>query len=372
MMRPSDIPHARLHHHRLTSPRFKEPVDVVRWLGAVQAQEYAAAKWAIGQRMRRATDDAVERAFAEGSILRTHVLRPTWHFVAPEDIRWMLELTGPRVKATIASYARHVSLDDAAFKRSRNVLATALRDGRHLTRGELRQVFQRAGIPADGLRAVLMLMRAELDGLICSGPRAGKAFTYALLEERVPKSQTLTRDEALMELARRYFTSRGPATLKDFVWWSGLTTADARSGIEMAGSDLSRHVIDGSVCWLPTSMPAALRPAGTAHLLPMYDEYLVAYKNRAAAVDPRCGWLGPNAILDSTVAVDGRVVAIWKRAQSGNQIVVNVTPLAPINTSARQAVAGAVRRYGAFLGEELRLRWLTRPRRRRADRARGS
>jgi hypothetical protein len=242
-MRPSDIPHARLHHQRLTSPRFKEPVDVVRWLGAVQAQEYAAAKWAIGQRMRRATDDAVERALSEGSILRTHVLRPTWHFVAPEDIRWMLELTGPRIKATIASYARNVSLDEVTFKRSQKVMERALRGGRHLTRSALRQTFQRAGIPTNGIRAVLMLMRAELDGLICSGPRAGKEFTYALLEERVPRSQPLTRDEALRELTRRYFTSRGPATLQDFVWWSGLTTADARSGIEMAGSDLSHDMI---------------------------------------------------------------------------------------------------------------------------------
>jgi winged helix DNA-binding protein len=371
-MRPSDIPHARLHHQRLTSPQFKKPVDVVRWLGAVQAQEYAAAKWGIGQRMRRATDDAIERAFAEGSILRTHVLRPTWHFVAPEDIRWMLELTGPRVKTTIASYARHVALDDAAFKRSRKVLATALRDGRHLTRGELRQVFQRAGIPADGLRAVLLLIGAELDGLICSGPRTGKAFTYALLEERVPTSRALTRDEALMELARRYFTSRGPATLQDFVWWSGLTTADARSGIEMAGSDLSRHVIDGSVCWLPTSRPAAPRPAGAAHLLPVYDEYLVAYKDRSAVVDSRYCKRGTNVLFGSTVVVEGLVVGTWNRAQSGNQIVVNVRPFAAVAASARRAVADAIRRYGVFLGEELHLRWLTPPRRRRADRARGS
>jgi Winged helix DNA-binding domain len=372
MMRPSDVPHTRLHHQRLTSPQFKKPADVVRWLGAVQAQEYSPAKWAIGQRMRGATDDAVERAFAVGSILRTHVLRPTWHFVAPEDIRWMLELTGPRVKASIASYARNVSLDEVTFKRSQRVIERALRGGGHLTRSALRQTFQRAGIPTDGIRAVLMLMRAELDGLICSGPRAGGEFTYALLEDRVPKSQTLTRDEALTELARRYFTSRGPATLQDFVWWSGLTTADARSGIEMAGSDLSRDVIDGTVCWLPSSTRAVRRPAGAAHLLPVYDEYLVAYKDRSAVVDSRYCKRGTNVLFGSTVVVDGRVVGTWIRAQSGNQIVVNVRPFAAVPASARQAVADAVRRHGVFLGEELRLRWLTRPRRRRADRARGS
>jgi DNA glycosylase AlkZ-like len=354
MMRPSDVPHTRLHHQRLTSPQFKKPADVVSWLGAVQAQEYSPAKWAIGQRMRRATDEAIERAFAAGEILRTHVLRPTWHFVAPEDIRWMLELTGPRLKATIASYARHVSLDDAAFKRSRKVLATALRGGRHLTRGELRQTFQRAGIPADGLRAVLLLMRAELDGLICSGPRAGKAFTYALLEERVPRSKALARDEALTELARRYFTSRGPATLQDFVWWSGLTTADARSGIEMAGSDLSRHVIDGSVCWLPSSGRAA-RPAGAAHLLPVYDEYLVAYKDRSAVVDSRYCKPGTNLLFGSTIVVNGRVAGTWKSARSDRETVVTLSPFAPLNGRVRRAVDDAVRRYGTFLEQSTRV-----------------
>jgi hypothetical protein len=361
-MRPSDIPHARLHHQRLTSPRFKEPVDVVRWLGAVQAQEYAAAKWAIGQRMRRATDDAVERAFAEGSILRTHVLRPTWHFVTPEDIRWMLELTGPRVSATIASYARRVSLDDAAFKRSRKVLATALRDGRHLTRGELRQVLQRAGIPTDGFRAALILMRAELDGLICSGPRAGKAFTYALLEERVPKSQALTRDEALMELARRYFTSRGPATLQDFVWWSGLTTADARSGIELAGSELSRHVIEGSVCWLPSSMHAVQRPAGAAHLLPVYDEYLVAYKDRSAVVDSRYCKRGTNVLFGSAFVVNGRVAGTWKSTRSEHETLVTLSAFTSLTGPARREVDDAARRYGRFLGQPVRVAITSRSR----------
>jgi Winged helix DNA-binding domain len=372
MMRPSDVPQARLHHQRLMSTRFKEPVDVVRWLGAVQAQEYGAAKWAIGQRMRRATDDAVERAFAEGSILRTHVLRPTWHFVAPEDIRWMLELTGPRVKTAIASYARGASLDESAFKRSRRLLKSVLDGGRQLTRAALREAFQSDRLPTSGIRFILMLMRAELDGLICSGARVGKEFTYAWLEDRVPRARALTRDQALAELARRYFTSRGPATVQDFVWWSGLTTADARSGIEMAGSDLSRDVIEGSACWLPSSARAVPRPAGAAHLLPVYDEYLVAYKNRAAALDPRYSRLGTNVIFGSTVVVDGRVVGTWKRAQPGSHVVVSVRPFAPVAASARQAVADAVRRYGAFLGEELRLRWLTPPRQMRADRARGS
>src|SRR5205823_2444019 len=162
---------------------------------------------------------------------------------------------------------------EATFKRSQKVLATALRGGRQLTRSALRQTFQRAGLSTDGIRSILMLMRAELDGLICSGARIGKEFTYALLEDRVPRSRPLTRDQALAELTRRYFRSLGPATLRDFVWWSGLTTADARTGIEMAGGDLSCETIDSNVCWLSSPPQAVPRQSQSAYLLPVYDEY---------------------------------------------------------------------------------------------------
>jgi hypothetical protein len=362
MMRPSDIPHTRLRHQRLTSPQFKKPADVVRWLGAVQAQEYAPAKWAIGQRMRRATDSDVERAFAEGSILRTHVLRPTWHFVAPEDIRWMLELTGPRIKTAIASYARSNALDEGAFKRSRRLLKSALDGGRQLTRAALREVFQRDRLPTTGIRFVLMLMRAELDGLICSGPRAGKEFTYALLDDRAPGIPALTRNQALAELARRYFTSRGPATLQDFVWWSGLITADARTAIELAASDLSREVIDDLVCWLPSSCRTAPRSAGAAHLLPVYDEYLVAYKNRAAALDPRYSKRGTNVLFGSTIVVDGRVAGTWKATRSEHETLVTLNAFAPLTGRVRRAVDDAARRYSAFLGQSVRVATTSRSR----------
>jgi Winged helix DNA-binding domain len=271
-MRPSDVQHVRLHSQRLSFTRFTRPDEVVSWLGAVQAQDYSAAKWAVGQHMRQATDQIIEKAFAEGSILRTHVLRPTWHLVAPADIRWMLELTAPRVRGAIGFNCRRMSMDEALFKRSQKALIAALRGGRQLTRDALRQVIQRAGIATDGVRLVLILMRAELDGVICSGARIGKQFTYALLDERVPRSNALTRDEALAELTRRYFTSRGPATVKDFVWWSGLTAADARAGIEMTGRRLVREVIDGKTCWRSSSAQAVIRRTRAVYFLPAYDE----------------------------------------------------------------------------------------------------
>nr|MDQ6908888.1 winged helix DNA-binding domain-containing protein [Chloroflexota bacterium] len=228
-----DIAHVRLHNHHIAGTKLAAPDAVVRWLGAVQSQDYAGAKWAVGQRMHDTTDAALDQAFADGAILRTHVMRPTWHFVAPADIRWLLALTAPRVNATNAYHYRKHGLNDATFARSNAALTNALRGGAQRTRTELASVLQQAGIATNDLRLGLIMMRAELDGVVCSGARRGKQFTYALLDERAPPAETLARDEALAELTRRYMTSHGPATVQDFVWWSGLTMTDAKAGLEM-------------------------------------------------------------------------------------------------------------------------------------------
>ena len=209
-MTPSDIARLRLINQHISAPRFSEPAKVVEWLAAVQAQDFEGAKWSLGLRMLGAKDGGIEQAFSEGAILRTHLLRPTWHFVTPTDIRWMLALTALRVHQANAYMYRKLGLDNAVLKRSNAALATSLPE-KQLTRDELREVLQRAGIQVDGeFRMGYLLMRAELDGIICSGGRRGKQFTYALFDDRVPPSQPFRRDEALAELARRYFRSRGP------------------------------------------------------------------------------------------------------------------------------------------------------------------
>ena len=219
-------------------------------MGAVQAQEYADTRWALALRMRRATAAGIEQAFDEGTILRTHVLRPTSHLVAPTDIRWMLALTGPCVSRRMAPYNRRLELDATVFRRNWNAIVRALRGGAQLTRQELKAVLQRADVRADGVqRLAHIVMQAELDAVICSGARRGNQHTYALLDERVPPSRTLSRDEALAELARRYFTSHGPAQLQDFMWWSGLAATDARAGLAMAGRRLKRDDVDGRTYW---------------------------------------------------------------------------------------------------------------------------
>jgi hypothetical protein len=346
-----DVARQRLRNQQLSSPHFTRASDVVKWLGAVQAQDFYGAKWALGQRTLSASDEEIERAFAEGKILRTHIMRPTWHFVSPADIRWMLKLTSPRVNACNSHYYRKVELDERVFSQSNKALAAALRGGKHLTRDVLRNVLQQAGISTSGLRLVYILARAELDGVICSGARQGKQFTYALLDERAPKTKDLSRDESLAELARRYFVSHGPATVQDFVWWSGLTVADAKAGIEMTKRRLVHEVVDSQTYWLPASSPAARGLSQAAYLLPTYDEYLIAYKDRSVAVDSKHGkqTIRGNPVFSSPIVIAGRVVGSWKRSFKENSVVVTIIPFSSFGKSERQSVDEAAQRYGSFL-----------------------
>jgi len=353
MMTLSDIARQRFFNQHIARGKFEKPDEVVARLGAMQGQEYAMAKWGVAQRMREINDADMEQAFAEGKILRTHLLRPTWHFVAPADIRWLLALTGPRVQAVNAYMYRKLEMDSAFFKRSNAALTKALQGGKQLTRVELASALQQAGIPTTGeLRMGYILMRAELEGIICSGARRGKQFTYALLEERVPQVKKLERDEALVELVKRYFTSRGPATMKDFVVWSGLTMSDVKRGIEMLKPKLEHDEIDGQTYWFADSEFSELGPSKTAHLLPIYDEYVMGYKDRSAmlgaleAEQPNAS----NIAFDNIIVIDSMLIGSWKRTLSKSEVLVETNFNIPLTKTVQQAVAAAVERYGKFLG----------------------
>lgn len=198
----------RLINQQITRSACNRPGGLVRWMGAMQAQDFGMAKWAIGLRLPKSDNNSVEEAFNKGEILRTHLLRPTWHFVAPADIRWILALTAPRVNAASAFMYRKLELDDKLFNRSNDVIVKALQGGKYLTRAALQLALEKAKISAVSLRLSYLMMRAELDGIICSGPREGNQFTYALLEERVKPVENLQRDEARATLVNRYFSSR--------------------------------------------------------------------------------------------------------------------------------------------------------------------
>jgi hypothetical protein len=345
-----DIAYQRLHNQHIVQPTFTKPGDVVRYLGPVQAQDYAGAKWALGLRLQNATDDDIEQAFAAGSILRTHIMRPTWHFVSPTDIRWILALTAPRVNALSAYYYRQSELDDAVFARSNAVLAKALQGGKQLMRSEIQSILKQEGIATNDMRLTHIMMRAELDMILCSGARRGKQFTYALLDECAPDAPTLERDEALAELARRYFTSRGPATIEDFVWWSGLTATAARAGLEMVRLELIREVIDDKIYWFSSSVPIVKDELPRAYLLPPYDEYTIAYKDRSAVLDSAYTVQTRNGIFSPIIVVDGCIVGTWKRTSKKGAVGVEKSLFSSLNESEMHAISLAIERYGVFLG----------------------
>jgi hypothetical protein len=352
-MNPIDVAYRRLNNQRLEGAPLASPVEVVRWLGAVQAQDYGPAKWSLGERARGVVDADIDRAMAEGVILRTHMLRPTWHFVLPEDIRWMQALTAPRVHAQNAYYYRQTGLDDGLRARCNRLLKGALRGGNPLTRRELEGVLAADGIAVKGLGMAYVLMQAELDCLICSGGLKGKQQTYALLDERAPDTPPLTRDEALGELVVRYFTSRGPATARDLRFWSSLPLADIHRGIEIAGARLEREEIEGLSMWsAPGEAPVRPSSSPRVHLLQGLDEYFVGYGESRGFCDQ--SGVRPSlidrAIYNGALILDSQLAGHWKRAVAKRSVAFTVALRVPFDDAQMQALHAAADAYGAFLG----------------------
>ncbi len=345
----SDIAHLRLLNQHISQSLIGTPAQVVEHLGAMQAQDYFGSKWAIGLRLQGAVDCDIEEAFNDGSILRTHLLRPTWHYVTPSDIRWMLALTASRVHAANAYMYRKLELDATAFSRSNAAIEAALEGGNQLTREELRTAIERAGVATRGeLRLGYLMMHAELEGLVCSGPRCGKQFTYALLEERVLVAKPLDRDEALAELSSRFFISHGPATVYDLAKWSGLTVTEARNGLDMVRSKLACENLDGQTYWLSASTELAVARSPKVFLLPIYDEYTIGYKGHRAVFNPEHAdkWV---FTFPHTIVINGVVVGTWKRTLKKNAVVIETNTFVPLTKTEREAVVEAGQPYGAFL-----------------------
>ena len=325
----------------------------------MQSQDYPNAKWAVGQRLvgARASEAELDRAFDAGEIIRTHVLRPTWHFVAPEDLRWLLALTAPRVHLASGYQYRLLEIDAALAARARAVIEKALRGGVALTRDELGARMIEAGIEAKGLRLAYLVGHAELEAVICSGPRRGKRQTYALVDERIPPARPRTRDEALAELARRYVEGHGAAQVADLAWWSGLTRADARMALESATPPLvrERHG-DRTFWWSPMQPVPRFRPP-VVHLLPNYDELLIAFRDRTDAMDPA---LPPPArvaqvVLAHIVVRDGLAVAGYRRRDEKATTMVSIDQLVELDSAEKAGVRAAVDRFAAFLGRPVEL-----------------
>ncbi len=375
-----DIATRRLQSQHLAGNPLDAADEVVGWLGAVQAQDYPAAAWALGQRTRDATAADVHRLFDAGAIVRTHVLRPTWHFALPADIRWLLALTAPRLRTALGGRWRDLGIDHGVMGRAEAAFSAALAGGRQLTRAELGGALHASGIAPDGQRLPHLILAAELDALVVSGPRRGRDFTYMLMDDRVPAAAPLGPEEALRRLAEGYFRSRGPAQLQDFAWWAGTTLAGARRGVAAAGESLASEVIDGKPYWFAdiaadtaaaassVTVPAVLAPprprmsgAPIAHLLANFDELTVAYRDRSDAghpdgrFDPRL--FGFGSILSNVLVIGGKVRGAWRRAAGPKSVRVQVRLLGPLRPAEKAAVDRAADRMSGFLELPVELEW---------------
>ena len=319
------ITHIRVASQQLEQPRFESPKELVSWMGAIQAQEYEMAKWAIGIRLRSSSLETVNEALYKGDILRTHVMRPTWHFVAAEDIRWMLMLSSERIKAAVMSYAKgHFGkIEKTLFTRYLDQIGKILEGYKSLTKQEIAEHFCCSGIlvEADNHRMTRFMVRAEQEGIVCSGEDKGGKYTYALLEERVPPVPEITKDEALARLARSYFRSHAPAVLQDFIWWSGLPVSEAKQAIYLIESELTAEQWNGQTWYVHEACRTRGKVSGRLHLLPSYDEYLLGYKDRTDVLPkehyPKA--FTNNGLFYPVILHEGQVIGNWsKSAKKGS------------------------------------------------------
>lgn len=340
---------SRLANQHLTKPSLENPADVVQWLGAVQGQDYRGALWGIGLRTRGATEVDVEKAIASRSIVRTWPMRGTLHFVPATDVRWMLELLTPRVIKRCAGRYRQLELNNQTFARSARVIVRALEGDRQLTRSELYRALEAAKIDVANQRGIHILSHLAQTGLICFGAPRGKQQTLALLDEWVPSTTSVERDEGLAKLAGRYFRSHGPATLQDFAWWSGLTMTDVRNAVELAKDRLVQKKVDDKVYWSHQSQSNLRNKKPTALLLPVYDEYTVAYRDRSAILNPKHLRAAGNGIFTPAITVDGQIVGRWTCTVKNKSIVITTQNFQKLVPAELAALERAAKRYGAFL-----------------------
>lgn len=351
-MHAANIASIRLHHQHLLRPSFQRVEEVVTHMGAMQAQDYVHAKWAVGVRLPGLQVAAVEQALNEGRIIRTHVLRPTWHLIAAEDARWMLALSQPQVLSQMRSAERSYGLDDAFYDRAFPLIEKALSGGRELTRKEVMDELAQAGLDVPPASANHIMARAELAALVCNGIRRGHELTYALMDEKVPAGPMLDRPAAIARLAGRYFNSHAPATVADFQWWSGLKKSDARAGLEAAQPELVREVINGQEYWLPHTGSDPGQASSGLQLLPAFDELIISYTDRSACMGPDelAVVVTKNGIFKPTILVDGQVKGIWRRSFQKQTLQLEPTLFSPFSPDQERAYQAATEAYAAFCG----------------------
>ncbi len=345
-----DISAARLYSQQLAEPKFTDAVSLVKHFGAIQAQDYPMSKWAVGARLPGATDASVEKALDDGEIIRTHVLRPTWHLAAAEDIRWMLELTGDNVLRQMNGTNKLLGLDAKIFTKSNQIIAKAVEGNNHLTRDEIMEIVGHSGINTHSYRGLHILLHAELTGIICSGIRKGKNHSYALFDERIGKPKPFDKQHALAELAKRYLTSHGPATQKDFAWWSWLPVADSKKAIELNKDNFIASEFEGQTYYHKEKSYPEIQ--NSTLLLPAFDEFLIAYKDRSASIhtDHTKHAFTSNGIFRPIIVINGQVAGTWKRTVKKDKVIVEFAFLRKIPKSTEKQIGMQAERFADFLG----------------------
>ena len=348
-----DISWLRLANQHILNGSFNEPKDLAAWMGAMQAQDYQMVKWGIGLRLPGADIEKVEKAIEKGEIIRSHLLRPTWHFVSSDDFRWLLELTSPRIKPSLKRRQNFLGLTPAMLSDSNDIIAEFLKGkdaGREIIGSEL----QKGGINTGDNRLWHIMLWAELNGIVCSGKSPDDKHTYALLKERIPQKKKIEKEEALGLLAVKYFRSHGPATIRDFSWWSGLTSGEIKISLERAESELENEIVDGITYWFGRNH--VIRPdENSACLLPAFDEFIISYSDRSAvlSVDNHKKAVSQNGVFRSTVVIKNHVAGLWKPVKNKDGIILVLSLFKKAKRSEKSALEDAAEAYGKFLGKKI-------------------
>ncbi len=349
-----DIAKLRLQNQQIAFPGFTNVKEIVNRMGAMQAQDFAMAKWAIGVRMPVSTERIIEEAFNNGDILRTHLLRPTWHIVSADDIYWILNLTAHRIKNSLKPRNNRLGLSTKVLSKSNLIIEKALLENGQLTREEQVERLNAAKISTDENRASHIFLNAELEGIICSGAIKKGKPTYALLENRVPIKKYFSRDESLTMLAKKYFSSRSPATIRDFTWWSGLSTKDVRIAVENIKQDFTTVSLRNQNYLVDNNCRINVNGKGSVFPLAAFDEFIISYSDRNDVLpSENVGKaIMKNGMFKATIVVDGQVAGIWHRTIKKENVIIEAGYFQKINKTNLMKIEKAFIPYGKFLNKK--------------------
>lgn len=348
-----DIATLRLFNQQISVPEFTDANALLKHMGAMQGQDFRSAIWAVGLRLKNANISAVEKAYNSGDILRTHAMRPTWHIVARENLSWLLDLTAPHVFTHTKGRHRNLELTSQILKKCHTILEKELEGSVHLTREEILRVFTQHKLPVAALQLSHILMDAELHKIICSGKLKNNKITYALFHERILKPQKLSHEEAIIELAKIYFTSHGPALMEDFQWWSGLSSGKIKLAAATIEKEFSVRIINDKKYYFSEEVKPLSKGINTHYLLPAYDEFIISYKDRSGLFTDHsyAKAISNNGIFRPVIADNkGRAIGIWSQTTKPNQRLLEFQFFESIDQKISRAIEKEITRYAEFNG----------------------